>query len=124
MLTVNSIVGRPAIGSWYRHLDKGEVFQVVGFDDRSRTIEIQAFDGDIDEMDEDVWNTLSIAMAEPPEDATGPIDDVDRDDASNLDSEIRPVLWTKPLESRVLEERDEIRGEAESIDENGDRDSQ
>jgi len=117
-------VGRPAIGIWYRHLDKGEVFQVVGFDERSRTIEIQAFDGDIDEMDEDVWNTLSIAVAEPPEDATGPIDDVDRDDASNLDSEIRPVLWTKPLESRVLEERDEIRGEAESIDENGDRDSQ
>ena len=119
---MNSIVGQPAIGSWYRHLDKGEVFQVVGFDERSRTIEIQAFDGDIDEIDEEVWNTLPIAQAEPPEDSNGPMDDLDRDDASNLDSEPQPAQWSQPLELERLMERDEIPdSEAGSVDENGDR---
>ncbi|HEY4645502.1 MAG TPA: DUF6763 family protein [Steroidobacteraceae bacterium] len=37
----------PEIGQWYTHRDEGEVFQVAGYDDRSQTIEIQSFDGDI-----------------------------------------------------------------------------
>jgi len=35
------------IGQWYTRRDEGEVFQVAGYDDRSQTIEIQSFDGDI-----------------------------------------------------------------------------
>jgi hypothetical protein len=119
---MTGIAAGPAIGSWYRHLDKGEVFQVVGFDERSRTIEIQAFDGDIDEIEEEVWNTLPIVQIEPPEDSSGPIDDLDRDDASNLDSKSTPVQWMQPFDLKSLEELDErADNDGEPDDENGDR---
>ena len=69
---MNSYVVRPEIGAWYARLDKGEAFRVVSYDDRSRTIEIQSFDGDIDEIAEDVWQTLPLERSEPPEySATG-----------------------------------------------------
>ena len=38
-------VGRAQIGQWYRRQDKGESFVVTAFDEKSRTIETQAFDG-------------------------------------------------------------------------------
>jgi len=31
----------PRIGQWYRHLDKGESFLVIGYDERTGTAEIQ-----------------------------------------------------------------------------------
>jgi hypothetical protein len=104
---MNSIAGPPTIGNWYRHLDKGELFQVVGFDEHSRTIEIQAVGGDIDEIDEDVWDTLPIAHGEPPEDATGPMDDLDSDAGSDLDSEAKPALWAEPRDLERLAEPEE-----------------
>ena len=41
----------PIVGNWYSHRDKGELFQVVALDELSGTIEIQEFDGGIDEVD-------------------------------------------------------------------------
>lgn len=52
---MNTGVGPAQIGQWYVHWDKGEIFQVIGLDAHSRTIEIQTFDGDVDEIDEDTW---------------------------------------------------------------------
>ena len=36
---MNMSVGRPEIGQWYAPTDKGELFQVVGRDEPSRTTE-------------------------------------------------------------------------------------
>ncbi|MFI4868131.1 MAG: DUF6763 family protein [Steroidobacterales bacterium] len=117
---MNSTAGPPLIGSWYRHLDKGDLFQVVGFDEHSHTIEIQVVDGDIDEIDEDVWDTLPIAQAEPPEDPAGAIDDMDSDAASDLDSEARPAPWSEPLELERLQARDDSRDdEARAVADDG-----
>jgi hypothetical protein len=69
----------PEIGTWYRHLDKGEVFQVVGLDDASSTIEIQSVGGDLDEIDADSWGTLPLVPTAPPEDSSAAIDDVERE---------------------------------------------
>ena len=66
----------PVIGDWYTHRDKGEAFQVVGIDPNSGTIEIQYFDGDLDEYDRDGWLQLPLDPAATPEDWTGPVDDV------------------------------------------------
>jgi len=106
---MNSTAGPPLIGSWYRHLDKGDLFQVVGFDESSRTIEIQVVDGDIDEIDEEVWQMMPISPAEPPEDSAGAMDDLDSDNASDLDSEARPAAWSEPLELERLEAQQESR---------------
>ncbi len=82
---MNTNVGRPEVGQWYRHLDKGEVFQVVGLDEKSGTVEIQTFDGDLDEIDAEAWDEMLLAPAEPPEDWTGPMDDIERDDLGYAD---------------------------------------
>jgi uncharacterized protein DUF6763 len=75
-------VGGARIGQWYTHLDKGEAFLVTGYDEKSRTIETQAINGDLDEIDEESWSVLPLELAEPPEDWT------ESEDADTEDSEI------------------------------------
>jgi len=91
-------VGRPEIGQWYLHQDKGEMFRVTGLDDESRTIEIQNFDGDIDEIDAESWDTLPLERAAEPEDWTGPVDDVEVDDLGYSATEMRGADWEAPLQ--------------------------
>ncbi len=95
---MNSGVGRARIGQWYTRWDKGEIFQVVGYDQRSRAIEIQTFDGDLDEIDLETWVTLPLAFAEPPEDWTGPVDDVERDDLGYSETNMSRADWAEPLQ--------------------------
>ena len=101
-------VGPARIGQWYAHRDKGEIFQVVGYDAGSRTIEIQTFDGDLDEMDLDTWAGLPLAHAEPPEDWTGPVDDLERDDLGYSETEMSGGDSTQRLQSvrAEVEERE------------------
>lgn len=91
-------VGNPRIGQWYQRADKGEAFQVTGIDEESRTIEIQSFDGDLDEIDADSWRTLPLTLSEAPEDWTGPVDDVEVDDLGYSQTEMRPEDWEAPLQ--------------------------
>ena len=44
----------PVIGEWYRRTG-GDSFEVVAIDPDDRTIEIQYFDGTIEEIDLDEW---------------------------------------------------------------------
>ncbi len=121
---MNMAVGRARIGQWYARWDKGEIFQVIGYDEDSRTIEIQTFDGDLDEIDEETWSALPLAFAEQPEDWTGPVDDVERDDLGYSETDMRGVDWSEHLRqiraaneelARVrpatLEEEGEVNGE-------------
>ena len=43
-------VPHPTIGAWYR-LDGGESFEVVAFDTDDGTVEIQYFDGTVEELE-------------------------------------------------------------------------
>ncbi len=67
----------PGIGAWYR-LNGGELFEVVAFDDDDGTIEMQYFDGTVEEMDVDDWNAQwddgALEAAEAPEDWSGSVD--------------------------------------------------
>jgi len=93
---MNMSVGRPEIGQWYARADKGELFRVVGRDDESRTIEIQSFDGDVDEIDAETWSTLPLERSEPPEDWTAPMDDVEADDLGYSETGMAPAEWAQP----------------------------
>jgi hypothetical protein len=72
----------PNIGDWYS-LRGGELFEVVAVDDGDGTIEVQYFDGTLEEIDMDDWKAQNsageIEQAEPPEDWTGSVD-VDPED--------------------------------------------
>jgi hypothetical protein len=68
---------QPAIGDWYR-LNGGALFEVVALDEDDGTIEIQYFDGTVEEMDvedwEAQWDDGALESAEAPEDWTGSVD--------------------------------------------------
>src|SRR5262249_32296912 len=70
----------PVAGNWYTHGDKGQTFQVVAVDEDRDVIEIQYFDGDLEQVDSDAWYEMDLELAEPPEDERDPLDDDSTDD--------------------------------------------
>ena len=79
----------PSVGDWFR-LNGGELFEVVAVDEDDGTIEIQYFDGTVQEMEFEDWNTYceerALEAAEPPEDWSGSVDvDPDEDNGSRSD---------------------------------------
>jgi hypothetical protein len=92
---------KPVVSQWYRHRDKGQQFYVTALDEDEGTVETQHFDGDIEEMDFDEWHQLSIEAIEPPEDWTGPVDDVERDDLGYSETDMTAEDWQEPLEEKV-----------------------
>jgi len=70
----------PIEGNWYLDLESNQKFEVVAVDEDSGTIEIQYFDGNIDEIDFDAWRELNLEPIEEPEDWTAPLDDVEPED--------------------------------------------
>ena len=70
----------PIEGNWYHNLDKERDFMVVNVSETEGTVDIQYFDGDIDELEMEEWEEMDLEEIEPPEDWTGPLDDLDPDD--------------------------------------------
>ncbi len=83
---MESAIG-PVVGQWYRHpdADKGEMFQVVGIDVSDGTVEVQYFDGDIEELERDAWQMEGLQNCAAPEDWTGPYDGIRHDDLGYSD---------------------------------------
>jgi len=63
----------PRVGDWYQNIS-GENFEIVALDDDEATLEIQYFDGAVEEVDFDSWYELEIQPIEPPEDWSGSMD--------------------------------------------------
>jgi hypothetical protein len=76
----------PRIGDWYRTVN-GENFEIVALDPDDSTLEIQYFDGTVEELDLDTWYELDLESVEPPEDWSGSMD-IERDDYG-VDLELR-----------------------------------
>jgi hypothetical protein len=86
----------PAIGRWYRRTN-GQLFEVVAVDDDDETIEVQFFDGTIDEVDREAWYKLLIEQVAAPEDWSGSMDMDPEDYAGDADGEM-PLGYHDPLE--------------------------
>jgi hypothetical protein len=69
---------QPRIGDWYQDIS-GENFEVVAIDEDEATLEIQYFDGAVEEIDSDSWYEMEIEPIEPPEDWSGSLD-IERED--------------------------------------------
>lgn len=76
----------PLVGHWYRPLEKGQEFKVVAFDESQATVEIQHYDGDVEELDLESWYELEIEPTVAPEDWIGPLDNVEVDDLGYSDA--------------------------------------
>ncbi|MCP1673096.1 hypothetical protein J2T57_000188 [Natronocella acetinitrilica] len=79
---------RPEIGDWYETAS-GDLFEVVALDSREGTVEIQYFDGAIEELDMETWLELELMAVEPPEDYSGSLDLAREDYGTDSDSAYR-----------------------------------
>ncbi len=86
----------PIVSTWYQHLDKGQKFQVVAVDESEFVIEIQYFDGDIEEIDIDDWYLMEIEQIESPEDISGALDVSELDDLGSSITDTGPDDWDAP----------------------------
>jgi len=65
---------RPEPGQWYQ-LPDGATFMITAMDDDDDSIEIQYFDGAIEEWDSDLWLRAEPVPIDEPEDISGPFDE-------------------------------------------------
>ncbi len=87
----------PRVGDWYKNLEGGQMFEVVAFDEERGNVEIQYFEGEVEEIDLDSWAEMTLAVAEPPEDWSAPFDDLEKDELGFTDRAIKPENWSGPL---------------------------
>jgi len=85
----------PVIGHWFRR-PNGTLFEVVAIDEDDATVEIQQFDGTIDEVDIDRWPELLLMEVSAPEDWSGSVDMDPEDYVGRKDSEM-PNGYHDPL---------------------------
>jgi hypothetical protein len=86
----------PKIGQWFRR-PNGGLLEVVAVDESDETIEVQFFDGTIDEVDTEAWRELFLIEVSPPEDWTGSVD-MDPDDYKGTARDEMPQGFHDPLE--------------------------
>ncbi len=75
---------QPAVGSWYQTVE-GEILEVVAMDQEEQSIEVQFYDGTVEEYDSDAWEELVLSRAEAPEDWSGSFDISNDDYGVDLD---------------------------------------
>jgi hypothetical protein len=80
-------LGEPRLNQWYLREDTGEKFLVTDYDEETATVEIQTAEGDLDELDESLWQTLPLEFAEPPQDWAAPLDALEVDDREGMETE-------------------------------------
>ena len=68
----------PRVGDWYQN-SIGDAFEVVARDDDDDTLELQYFDGTVEELDPEAWGAMNPESIEPPEDWSGSLD-IERED--------------------------------------------
>lgn len=88
----------PMIGDWYQ-TEEGASFEVIAVDPDEDVVEIQYFDGAIEELDMESWYAMEIKRREAPEDWSGPYDDLVKDDFGDTEQARHPDEWSNPLDS-------------------------
>ncbi|HEC19275.1 MAG TPA: hypothetical protein ENI97_08015 [Gammaproteobacteria bacterium] len=93
----------PAVGNWYQGADQQQ-FEVVALDEDEGVIEIQYFDGELDEVEFDVWSQMGVEAIAPPEEWGAAYDDLERDDLGYTDLNLPPEASIFSLEDFEREE--------------------
>ena len=88
----------PHIGNWYQSTEFPEVFEVVALEGgHEELIEIQFFNGDIEEVDKETWTHLHLFEIAPPEDWSGAFEVAKEEMSQYVDEPYRPESWDNPI---------------------------
>lgn len=84
------------VGDWFR---RGEdpPLEVVAVDPDNETVELQHFDGTVEELDFDSWLELDFEPTNAPEDYSGAMD-MDREDFDFDQENLHLDDWSNPLD--------------------------
>ena len=77
-----SALTEPEVGLWYQDVE-GRTFEVVAID--AGDIAVQYFDGEVEEIDREIWDVLRLKPAEEPRDWTGPFDGLEFNELGEVD---------------------------------------
>jgi hypothetical protein len=99
-----SIPRKPRVDDWYKDAEDGRSFRIVAVDEDGGTVEVQYFDGDIEEFDTDTWYQMDLTRVAEPEDWSGPFDDLEEDDKGETYRAMRPEDWNGPADEMDYEE--------------------
>ena len=88
----------PAVGKWYRN-EQGEVFEVVALEEEAGIIEIQHFDGAVEELDIDSWHSQRPTASAEPEDYSGALDKQAAEGLEDADMGRHHDEWSNPLDT-------------------------
>lgn len=96
-------VTRPAVGSWYED-NLGHTFCIVAYDEQESSIDIQYYNGDIEDIDTETWSYLETRQISTPEDWTAPYDMNDQDQLDNNDLLVLPGHLDKRMFSIEIDD--------------------
>ncbi len=88
-------VAFPVVGQWFRR-PNGSLFEVVAVDEDDNSVEVQYFDGTIDEVDVEMWPNLLLVEVSAPEDWSGSVD-MDPEDFLGYTNSDMPPGYHDPL---------------------------
>ena len=81
----------PVVGQWYENIEEDDCFRVLAVDEDAELIKIEYLDGDIEEIEADIWAEFDLDRIEQPEgwsgEDVGEPDDEDDDDWDEADDE-------------------------------------
>ena len=86
----------PTIGDWYKN-SIGDTFEVVAEDEEDETLELQYFDGTLEELDRETWESMHAEAIEPPEDWRGSMD-VSPEDQGETEIRIETGNWMNTID--------------------------
>ena len=86
----------PRTGDWYKN-DVGESFEIVAQDEDDQTLELQYYDGTIEELDREAWESLNPELIAPPEDWGGSMD-LSKEDYLPPETRAEPDDWLSELD--------------------------
>lgn len=98
----------PRLENWYQDGATGRTFRVVAIDDESDSIEVQYFNGDIDEYDFASWFESGFLPIEAPEDWSAPFDVAEVDDLGYTDTDIHAPEMREITLDDLLNEENEL----------------
>ena len=85
----------PVIGQWFSR-PNGTLFEVVAVDEDGGTVELQQFDGTLDEVEMEAWPELLLTEVSAPEDWSGSVD-MDPEDYVGRSNDEMPPGFHDPL---------------------------
>ena len=86
----------PIRGQWYAHLKKGQRFFISAIDEDGGTVEIQHFDGDLEEATFEEWREFDIELSVAPENWAGALDVGELDDLGTEVTDTSAADWNEP----------------------------